>query len=118
MIKLAKERLATRADLRVGDSEALPWEDDRFDYVVCVDSFHHYPNPERALTEMHRVRRGDVRMYEWREIISMLHAHGFERAEWCPAGSWALSPPHWPVKRYECRLPRHRVVNSCNSRVR
>jgi ubiquinone/menaquinone biosynthesis C-methylase UbiE len=52
MIRIARERLGARADLRVGDAETLPWQDGRFDYVLCVDSFHHYPNPERVLAQM------------------------------------------------------------------
>ncbi len=119
MVRVAKERLGTRADLRVGDAEALPWEDRRFDYVVCVDSFHHYPHATRALAEMHRVlkrggrltiadptvppvlrqlanavnpllHRGDVRMYDQREMVRMLDAQGFERTGWSRAGIWGF----------------------------
>jgi ubiquinone/menaquinone biosynthesis C-methylase UbiE len=115
MIRVAKERLGARADLRVGDAESLPWEDGRFDYLLCVDSFHHYPNPERALAQMRRVlkrsgrlviadplvppvlrqmanlitpllRRGDVRMYGKREMEGMLEARGFEQTEWETSG--------------------------------
>ncbi|HXX36703.1 MAG TPA: methyltransferase domain-containing protein [bacterium] len=119
MIRIAKERLGTRADLRLGDAEALPWEDHRFDYVVCVDSFHHYPHAIRALAEMHRVlkrggrltiadptappilrqlanavnpllHRGDVRMYDQRETVRMLEAQRFERIRWSRAGIWGF----------------------------
>jgi ubiquinone/menaquinone biosynthesis C-methylase UbiE len=118
MIRAARERLGARADLRIGDGESLPWEDDRFDYLTCVLSFHHYPRPELALAEMHRVlrpggrlviadpwappilrqlanatiirfsRRGDVRIYGEGEMRRMLHLQGFEKAE------WATSRPH------------------------
>jgi SAM-dependent methyltransferase len=55
MIRVATERLGVRAEIKLGDAEWLPWEDASFDYVFCVDSFHHYPNPKRALSEFHRV---------------------------------------------------------------
>ena len=37
------------------DSEALPLADNSFDVVTCSNSFHHYPNQAKAVTEMHRV---------------------------------------------------------------
>src|SRR5499426_387897 len=49
MIRVATERLGVRAEIKLGDAESLPWEDASFDYVFCVDSFHHYPHPKRAL---------------------------------------------------------------------
>ena len=59
MIEEAKERLGKDADLRVADSENLPWEDDSFDLVVSTASFHHYPDPIKALSEMKRVLKMD-----------------------------------------------------------
>jgi ubiquinone/menaquinone biosynthesis C-methylase UbiE len=115
MIRVAKERLGPLADLKLGDAESLPWEDNRFNYVSCIDSFHHYPNPARVLREMHRVlrrggrivmadpsapvvmrqianllnpllRRGDVKMYGQREMMSLLDAGGFQQAAWSNEG--------------------------------
>jgi ubiquinone/menaquinone biosynthesis C-methylase UbiE len=62
MIERSKELLGGRADLRVGDSEHLPWKEKSFDMVTCNASFHHYPNPELVLKEMRRVltRGGSV----------------------------------------------------------
>lgn len=57
MIERSREFLGGRADLRVGDSEHLPWEKGSFDIVTCIASFHHYPNPELVLREMRRVLR-------------------------------------------------------------
>ena len=39
----------------VGDAEALPFLDASFDALLCSSSFHHYPEPARALGEMARV---------------------------------------------------------------
>ncbi len=106
MIDQAKKRLGEEADLRVGDSENLPWDARRFDLVVCTDSFHHYPNPGKALSEMRRVlkpgghvviadvwvpfplrqlgnwmtkfgREGDVRVYAESELKKLSQDAGF-----------------------------------------
>ncbi len=37
------------------NAEAMPFEDDYFDALVCTQSFHHYPHPVKALEEMKRV---------------------------------------------------------------
>ncbi len=57
MIKVAQARLGPDVELKVGDSEHLPWPDSSFDCVLCTFSFHHYPQPEKVLSEMHRVLR-------------------------------------------------------------
>jgi ubiquinone/menaquinone biosynthesis C-methylase UbiE len=46
----------------VGDSEALPFPDGTFTAVLCTASFHHYPNPARAVAEMARVLDRDGRL--------------------------------------------------------
>ena len=45
-----------------GDSERLPFADGSFDFVTCANSFHHYPDQERAVAEMHRVLRPGGRL--------------------------------------------------------
>ena len=52
MIAVAKAKLRD-ADLRIGDSEHLPYEDDAFELATCTFSFHHYPNPKGALALRH-----------------------------------------------------------------
>jgi ubiquinone/menaquinone biosynthesis C-methylase UbiE len=37
------------------DAEALPFADGSFTAVLCSNSFHHYPEPARAVAEMTRV---------------------------------------------------------------
>jgi ubiquinone/menaquinone biosynthesis C-methylase UbiE len=107
MIKCAKARLGEAADLRVADSEHLPWAADQFDCLTCNFSFHHYPNPRQVLLEMRRVLKpgghlvisdpwfpgllrrfanfavrlsklGDVRMYSLDELRSMIAAAGLQ----------------------------------------
>jgi len=55
MIAESKKKLGEQADLQVGDTENLPWEDGRFDAVLSTLSFHHYPNPLSVLKEAARV---------------------------------------------------------------
>jgi ubiquinone/menaquinone biosynthesis C-methylase UbiE len=62
MIQKAKELLGESANLKVGDSENLPWADNTFDVVTCSASFHHYPNPEVVLKEMKRILKPDGRV--------------------------------------------------------
>lgn len=38
-------------------ADALPFREGAFDGLVCTNSFHHYPDPQTALTEMRRVLR-------------------------------------------------------------
>ena len=51
MIQVAKAKLGKMADLRVSDSENLPFPNGAFDLVMCTYSFHHYPNPGAVLSE-------------------------------------------------------------------
>ncbi len=51
----AKSLLGGDAALAEGDAEALPYEEGRFEAVLCMHSFHHYPHPVSALREMRRV---------------------------------------------------------------
>jgi SAM-dependent methyltransferase len=66
LLEIAKRR-APEANLRVGDLEALPYEDGTFDFVVGINAFQYTASPERALREAKRVcrRRGQVVMATW-----------------------------------------------------
>jgi SAM-dependent methyltransferase len=46
-----------------GDSEQLPFPAGAFDVVTCANSFHHYPNQDRAVNEMHRVLKPGGRLF-------------------------------------------------------
>ena len=45
------------AEFRQGDAQALPFDDNAFDAVVCGYGIIHLPDPEKALAEFHRVLR-------------------------------------------------------------
>ena len=38
-----------------GDSENLPFKNNSFDYILCVNSFHHYSETSKVVSEMRRV---------------------------------------------------------------
>lgn len=108
MISQAKKNLKSEVNLTVGDSENLPYDNNKFDIVICNASFHHYTNPERALTEIKRILKkdgvfilgdptgpfdwylkvlnyflkhsnsGDYKIYSQKEITQLLYSSGFE----------------------------------------
>lgn len=114
MVERARARLAGRAEVREADAERLPFHDGVFDLVVCNDSFHHYPDPDRAAFQMWRVLRkggalvlgdvwqpaparavmnawmplsheGDVRIYSETELRAILGTW-FQRVRWSRIG--------------------------------
>jgi ubiquinone/menaquinone biosynthesis C-methylase UbiE len=116
MVRIATERMGNRAEIRLGDAESLPWESASFDYIFCIDSFHHYPNPKKALSEFHRVLKpwgrvvladptapflvryvlnslvrllhmGGVHMYNKRDLAELFGKCSFQMADWWPEGS-------------------------------
>jgi SAM-dependent methyltransferase len=46
------------------NAEALSFPDDAFDFVLCKESYHHFPRPMKALYEMLRVGRRAVLLLE------------------------------------------------------
>jgi ubiquinone/menaquinone biosynthesis C-methylase UbiE len=58
MLAIARQRaagLGIEADLRTGDAQALPFDDQTFDTVVCALSLCTIPDPATAIAEMRRV---------------------------------------------------------------
>lgn len=58
MVRCSQERNPF-AKVTEGDAENMPFEDQSFDGVSCHMSIHHYPHPESALHEMHRILKPD-----------------------------------------------------------
>lgn len=51
-------------DYRVENAEALSFGDGEFDFVLCKETYHHFPRPMLALYEMLRVARKGVVLIE------------------------------------------------------
>lgn len=66
LLAIARERLSG-ADFQLGDMEALPYPDHRFDVVTGFNSFQYAANPVRALREAKRVVKagGQVVIAVW-----------------------------------------------------
>jgi ubiquinone/menaquinone biosynthesis C-methylase UbiE len=111
MIMTAKAKVGKVADLRVSDSETLPFKNGSFDLVTCTFSFHHYPNPKGVLLEIQRVlspegrlimadplapfplrqvlnflvplrKDGTVRYYSKKEMLGLAKNIGFKVSKW------------------------------------
>lgn len=65
MIEQAKNNAGgeERVEFKLGDSENIPYEDSKFDAIMCTSSFHHYPDPVGALGEFLRVLKPGRRIY-------------------------------------------------------
>lgn len=115
MLETAKNKLEKTATLVLGDSEQLPFKDNFFDVVYCNDSFHHYPAPNKVLSEVDRVLKphgtfimcdcwhpsigraiinlymkfsndGDVKIYSKKEICKLFSLH-FSNVTWKQIGN-------------------------------
>lgn len=117
MLEVAKEKLGNHVNLILSDSEQLPFSDSFFDVVYCNDSFHHYPAPDKVLSEVYRVlkpngifvmcdcwqptigraimnfymkhsKEGDVKIYSENEIRKFFSVH-FSKVLWKRIGNTA-----------------------------
>ena len=68
-VSLARER-APGADVTTASLLELPYEDDRFDLVLCLEVLEHLHQPGAAVAELARVARGTV-------LISVPHEPWF-----------------------------------------
>ena len=62
MIEGAKNKNLEGVNWVVGDCENLPFEENSFDAIICSNSFHHYPNPEKFFESAKRVLRPGGRL--------------------------------------------------------
>lgn len=63
LLKIGAERGFIR-DFKVANAESLPFESGSFDFVLCKESYHHFPRPMLALYEMIRVAKKGVVLIE------------------------------------------------------
>ncbi len=62
MIEVGKSKKLNGVKWIVGDCEDLPFDDNSFDVIICSNSFHHYPNPQRFFDSAKRVLRPGGRL--------------------------------------------------------
>ena len=55
MIKQANNKNIKNAKFVEGRSDEIPFEDNTFNIVTCSQSFHHYPDTDKAMQEARRV---------------------------------------------------------------
>jgi ubiquinone/menaquinone biosynthesis C-methylase UbiE len=75
-VELTRKRLAMyglSADVRVGDAEALPFDDNWFDLVYSWGVLHHTPDTEKAIAEVYRVLKPSgclvIMLYHRRSVV-------------------------------------------------
>ncbi|GAF88545.1 unnamed protein product, partial [marine sediment metagenome] len=57
MVKKAKRKFKGKNNVSIalGSASKLPHKDNSFEFVTCVNSFHHHPDSIQSLEEMKRV---------------------------------------------------------------
>ncbi len=65
MIEKAKSNFSGRDHLFFAQAnvESIPLDSNFFDSIICTNSFHHYPNPRKALDEMYRLLKSGGKVY-------------------------------------------------------
>jgi ubiquinone/menaquinone biosynthesis C-methylase UbiE len=53
--KASEKKMERPVRFKIGSADALPYKDNSFDVITCSHSFHHYPDKDKAVSEMHRV---------------------------------------------------------------
>jgi ubiquinone/menaquinone biosynthesis C-methylase UbiE len=106
MVKIARQR-HPEFEFKQGSAENVPFSDHNFDVIICSASFHHFPHPNRFLSEAGRLlkpegrliiaeihipvvtklynwrlnrfsREGDVKVYQPKELHQLFKKHGWQ----------------------------------------
>ncbi|MCR4956824.1 MAG: methyltransferase domain-containing protein [Lachnospiraceae bacterium] len=79
MIEVGKSKNLKGVDWIVGDCENLPFPENSFDVIICSNSFHHYPNPQRFFNSVKKVLRPGGRLilqdYTANKVVLWLMNH-------------------------------------------
>jgi ubiquinone/menaquinone biosynthesis C-methylase UbiE len=107
MIRIASEKATGNCHFNVGECDSLPYERCSFSKIFCMNSFHHFSDPEKSLSEISRVikdngeiiigdvwlplflreavnaflpftKTGDYRIYSKREMVDLFSRYAFE----------------------------------------
>jgi len=85
MILAGRDRNIENCILAAGDAEELSLATNSIDKVYCLNSFHHYPNPQKVAKELKRILKpgglvvvGEVYVFPGlREAINLLLPYGW-----------------------------------------
>lgn len=67
MLDIARKKGLSEENLIVADASNLPFEDNKFDYLICSDALHHFKEKEKGIYEMARVlkKEGEIIILEF-----------------------------------------------------
>jgi ubiquinone/menaquinone biosynthesis C-methylase UbiE len=107
MLELARTRaaglgLGDRLRFELADVAAMPFPDGHFDMIVSTFSAHHWADPARGLSELHRVLKlgGEARIYDMDDWILHILQHGASDLQLVAAATpfkWGTTQPVWKI---------------------
>lgn len=83
--------------LALADSAGLPFADNTFDALFCIDAFEHFPDAQKAVVEFHRVMKPDGLVFlsvpNYANIAGLVkkccETFGrYEKNTWAPFRNW------------------------------
>lgn len=118
MVEESRKNLNGNNNIKVGNVESIPFDNEMFDSVITTAAFHHFQNPIEAIKDIKRVLKpggriiiydftlpivvrqmvnpfiklspeGDVKFYSLKEIKEMFTNEGFESIEASKLSSFA-----------------------------
>jgi len=75
-------QLNPTAEFIVGSATRLPFQDNHFDYAICVEVLEHIPDTDQAISEMRRVLRPGGQLVIIDKNINSLHYLHFIPTRW------------------------------------
>jgi len=107
LMSLKTARASARHYLTVGDSQNLPYGDDRFTVVSCIGSLEHYVNMQAAIAEMARVLKPGGRAFVLvPNTFSLLHNI------WVAFRQGRTNIDEQPIQRYMARREWQKLIET------
>jgi SAM-dependent methyltransferase len=85
----------------VGDAHSLPFEDNKFDLILCTEVLEHLHSPQIAISEMHRVLKKDGLLILTTRFIFPLHDSPNDFYRYTKFGLEYLFKEGWRIERLE-----------------